>query len=84
MTICSYTEKTSRKNIKYLVTAGLAKDITNLSSSEVDELRKNEHGFRTLCYSAGVYGCNGLAFYGCKTNTLYCITKRCSNLFKFS
>ena len=56
-------------------------DVTNLSSKELEKLVKKENGLKEVSISYGVYGMNGGLFQGYKTNKLYKVTARNSNLF---
>ena len=69
--------KTTLKDIKNTI----AIDITKLSTKEVYEIYHNEHGFKSVAYSIGIYGVTGAIVQGYTTNKLYKVTSRNSNLF---
>ena len=67
-------EKTTQKNIKKMIQAGLAKEVT--TSAEIAER------FDRVAYSAGIYGANGLILRGA-SGQYYAISSRCSALFYY-
>lgn len=74
------TKKMTQKEIKRLVTLGVAEDITCLSFDDCNALRK-AHSFTTLNVSMGVYGMNGALFKD-EAGKLYAITSRTTTLFQ--
>ena len=73
-------ERMKQKEIRRLVTLGLAEDITCLSFDVCNALM-NAHSFTTLNISTGTYGMNG-ALLQDETGKLYAITSRTSTLFQ--
>ena len=67
-------EKTTQKNIKKMIRAGQAKEIT--TSAEISER------FDRVAYSRGIYGVNGLVMRG-ESGQYYAIPLRCSALFYY-
>ena len=68
-------KKHTRKNIKSYVSLGLAKDITNYSFLQVQELLHNINIDR-IAYSAGINGINAGLFQDKNTGEMYAITAR--------
>ena len=68
-------KKHTRKNIKSYVSLGLAKDITNYSFLQVQELLHNINIDR-IAYSTGINGINGGLFQDKNTGEMYAITAR--------
>lgn len=56
-------------------------DLTKFHSNEVYSVYHEEHGFKTIAYSCGVYGLNGIVVQGYTTGKLYKVCSRCSALF---
>lgn len=73
--------KTTQKEIKRLVRAGAAVDITAASSETLEKIRSKENGLESVAVSVGTYGRNGQLLRGRKTGKLYAITARTTNLF---
>lgn len=73
-------KRMTQKEIKNLVTLGVAEDITYLSFDDCSNLM-NAHSFTTLNVSSGVYGMNGALFRD-EAGKLYAITSRTSTLFQ--
>lgn len=65
------------KSIKSLVKSGVALDITTADEKSIPE------ELELVNFSTGAYGVNGGLFRGTASGTLYAITKRNSNLFRF-
>lgn len=68
-------EKYTQKEIKSYVSLGIAKDITNYSFTQVQELLHNINIDR-IAYSAGINGINGGLFQDKNTGEMYAITAR--------
>ena len=68
-------KRTTRKDIKSYVSLGLAKDITNYSFTQVQELLHNINIDR-IAYSAGINGINAGLFQDKNTGKMYAITAR--------
>lgn len=66
-----------QKEIKNLVTRGVAKEAT---SGDVSQLMKN--GYTEIAISYGVYGMNGGLFKDNTTGELFAITSRSGKLFQ--
>ena len=62
--------------LKRLVRAGIAQDITNGGEVVTEQLEK-------IAYSCGIYGVNGALLRGRESGTLYAITSRSTALFHF-
>lgn len=65
--------KVNRKQLKELVVAGFAKDITLFWTKEIDSLLEEEGCLNKIGYGTGVYGQNCALFQGSNTKTLYVI-----------
>lgn len=70
-------ERYTQKQLKSLVRAGAAIDVTN--ASDRNAIPEN---YRQIGFSAGVYGCNGQLFRG-ESGKLYAITSRTSAIYIF-
>ena len=66
-------KKHTRKNIKSYVSLGIAKDITNYSFTQVQELLHNINIDR-IAYSTGINGINSGLFQDKNTGEMYAIT----------
>lgn len=73
----SYTQK----QLKALIAAGAAQDITNYSFEQANALYNS--GIERIGYSAGIYGINGALFKDEEGN-LYAITARNTTLFQLA
>lgn len=69
------------KEIKKLVSLGLAEDLTQASHEEIKSKISKMKRFEKLGYSSGVYGINGGLFWDAQNGDIYAITARNSNLF---
>ena len=74
-------EKYTQKQLKNLVAAGAAQDITNYNFEQADVLYSN--GIEQIGYSAGIYGINGALFKD-KGGNMYAITARNTTLFQLA
>lgn len=72
--------QTIQKQLKEL-DDGIALDITWYTDQQIRELREKEAYFNEVCYSKGLYGCNGLLLQGHNTKQLYKITQRTGAIF---
>ena len=70
-------ERYTQKQLKALVRAGAAIDVTN--ASERNAIPEN---YKQIGFSAGVYGCNGQLFRG-ESGQLYAITSRTTAIYIF-
>ena len=70
-----------QKEIRAIAMHGHAVDITHMKHAEVMNIYKNEHGFSTILFSHGVYGCNGKVLQGNETGNWYACTDRTCNVF---
>lgn len=68
--------KLTQKEIKRFVGLGMAEDITTRAEEISEPVEK-------VGYSVGVYGLNGGLLQGRDTGTMYAITARSSNLFRY-
>ena len=78
--------KTTQKNIRSLLKGfhgHKAVDCTMFDTEDYNRIIEQEGHLDEYAYSAGIYGCNGLALVGWKTGTWYIITKRSSAIFIF-
>lgn len=75
--------KYTQKQLRAMVTDGIAEDITKADNNVRKELEKKEGWLRQIGYSAGVYGCNGMLLQGHNSGTLYAITSRTNAVFIF-
>lgn len=70
-------ERMTQKDLKRLVSLGLAKDVTNSSyRSDIPE------GYKQIVYSCGIYGCNGMLLHG-ESGQLYAVTARTTAIYIF-
>lgn len=74
-------KKYTQKELKNLVSLGLAKNITNLSFEDVNAFRK-EHNYIQIGYSSGVYGINGTLLEDIETKEKFVVTSRNSTLMQ--
>ena len=70
-------EKYTIKQLKSLVSNGVAKDITY--SSKKSDIPEN---YTQIGYAAGLYGCNGMLLKG-ESGQLYAVTSRTSAIYIF-
>lgn len=75
--------RVTQRQLREMVKAGIAKDITNGDNETRREIEKEEGYYVQIGYSSGVYGCNGMLLQGKKTGTLYAITKRTQAIYIF-
>ena len=71
--------KTTLKEIRRLIATGAAEDIT--TATNIRDIYEAEHGFSSVQYSVGTYGCTGAVVKGNTTGKLYAVKARSSNLF---
>jgi len=71
-------ERYTQKQLRALVQAGTAIDVTN--ASERTAIPEN---YKQVGYSAGIYGCNGQLFRGLESGKLYAITSRTFAIYIF-
>lgn len=74
--------KYTLKQLKEMVTSGIATDLTHSGMSEYEELIA-KGGYTQVGFASGIYGCNGKLLKGLKDNKLYAITSRTTALFIF-
>lgn len=74
--------KYTLKQLKNMVKIEMAKDITNYTTDQVEELKKSGW-LRQVGYSAGLYGCNGMLLQHDSTKELYAIIGRVGILWLF-
>lgn len=70
------------KQLKEMVTSGIAADLTHSGMNEYEELIA-KGGYTQVGFSSGIYGCNGKLLKGLKDGKLYAITARSSAIFIF-
>jgi len=73
----------TQKELREMVSTGMAKDITHGTNETRRELITNEEYYTQVGYSSGVYGCNGMLLKGHKSGTLYAITARTTAIYIF-
>lgn len=73
--------KYTQKELKRLVSLGLAENITNLSFEDAQKFHR-EHNYSQVGYSSGVYGCNGALLEDMNTGEQFAITARNSTLMQ--
>jgi len=71
--------KYTQKELKNLVSLGIAENITTLSFEDGETFRQN-HNYTQIGYSSGVYGCNGALLEDIDTGEKFVITVRNSTL----
>lgn len=71
-------EKYTIKQLKSLVSNGVAKDVTY--SSKKSDIPEN---YTQIGYAAGLYGCNGMLLRGCTSGKLYAVTGRTTAIYIF-
>ena len=76
-------KKYTQKQLRGLVDAKMAIDLSKITDGEAQALRKQENGFTQEGYAHGVYGCTGKLLKGNNTGQLYTIIGRVSALFSF-
>ena len=76
-------KKYTQKELKNLVSLGVAEDITRGDNDTRENIISTEGYYTQIGYSAGVYGCNGMLLQGHKTGKLYAITARTTAIFIF-
>ena len=76
-------KKYTQKELKNLVSLGVAEDITRGDNEKRDAIIFAEGYYTQIGYSAGVYGCNGMLLQGHKTGKLYAITARTTAIYLF-
>lgn len=78
-------EKYTQKQLRNLVKAGAAVDLTNKATAEDRrEVLAVEGWLDQVGYAAGVYGCNGQLFKGHNTGKLYAITSRTMAIYIYN
>lgn len=70
-------ERYTQKQLKSLVRAGIAIDVTD--ASDRNAIPEN---YKQIGFSAGVYGCNGQLFRG-ESGKLYAVTSRTMAIYIF-
>ena len=76
-------KKYTQKELKNLVSMGVAEDITRGDNDTRIAIELAEGYYTQIGYSAGVYGCNGMLLQGHKTGKLYAITARTTAIYVF-
>lgn len=72
-----------QKDLKALVSKGVAEDITNGDNSTYKRILETEGNYDTVGISHGVNGTNGLLLQGWNTGKYYAICKRSTAIFIF-
>ena len=75
--------KYTRKELKNMVTLGMAEDVTRANNEDYEKIIKREDYLSQVGYSSGVYGCDGMLLKGYKTGTYYAVTSRTSAIYIF-
>lgn len=75
--------KYTQKQLKGMVSWGLAMDISSIGVEDAKLLKKEEQGIFQVGYSSGTYGCNGMLLQGYNTGQLYAIIGRTTALYLF-
>lgn len=68
--------KYTQKQLRSLVSAGVAVDISGHTVDDSYKMYVNEGFLEKIGYASGVYGCSGLLLRGHETGSLYAITRR--------
>ena len=74
--------KYTLKQLKEMISSGIAADLTKATNKEYKELIANG-GYTQVGFVSGIYGCNGKLLKGLKDGRLYAITSRTTALFIF-
>lgn len=72
-------KKYTQKELKNLVSLGVAENITTLSFEDGKTFRQN-HKYTQIGYSSGMYGCNGALLEDIDSGEKFVITARNSTL----
>lgn len=75
--------KYTQKQLRGMLSWGLAMDISTIGCEDAKTLKKEEGGIFQVGYSGGVYGCNGMLLQGYKTGQLYIIVGRTQAIYLF-
>lgn len=75
--------KYTLKQLRGMVSNGLAMDVSSIGVEDAKTLKKQEEGLYQIGYSVGVYGCNGMLLQGYNTGQLYAIIGRTTALYLF-
>ena len=75
--------KYTMKQLKAMVSSGLAMDISSIGFEDAKTLKKEEEGLYQIGYSSGVYGCNGMLLKGYSSGQLYAIIGRVQAIYLF-
>jgi hypothetical protein len=75
--------KYTKKQLKDLVSNGVAIDITRGDNEKRTELEKTEGWLRQIGFASGLYGCTGMLLQGNNTKQLYAITDRTNAIYIF-
>ena len=73
----------TQKELRELVNAGIAINITNGTLKTREELLEKEEYLEQIGYSAGIYGCNGKLLQGDKTGQWYVVVGRSQAIYIF-
>ena len=74
--------KTTLKELKNMAHYRIAKDITNFSEKDINELQELEGTLENIATSFGIYGMNGGLFEARNTRNKFVILSRNTNLFR--
>ena len=76
--------KYTQKQLREMVIEGVAVDLTQASAADMQAAKDREDGWiDQIGYASGIYGCNGQLWRGHKTGTLYAITARTTNIYRW-
>lgn len=75
-------EKFTQKQLRSLVTNGVAIDLTHALSYADAGIESGDY-LKQIGYAAGIYGCNGKLLKSSKTGQLYAVTRRTNALYIF-
>lgn len=76
-------KKYTQKELRNLVSLGVAEDISYADNKKRNEILKDEGFYTQIGYASGVYGCNGMLLQGNNTKKLYAITGRTQAIYIF-
>lgn len=76
-------EKYTQKQLRNLVSNGVAEDITYGTNETRKRIEAVEGYYSQIGYAESIYGCGGMLLKGHKTGKLYAITGRTQAIYIF-
>ena len=76
-------KKYTQKQLRSMVKAGIAIDISTGNDDTRTEIRAKEEYLDQIGYASGLYGCSGKLLQGHKTGQLYAIIGHVSAIYIF-